>query len=129
MPLALAVLIPLMYLLALISVKKGWINSNIWFGIALFGVIQAASCVIGMQSGEAAEFLSSATKNLIHEHEEAAEIFTGLWVALSALLVGSIWLRSHRLAWLIDAVLFALFAVQLYLAFRVGHAGGELVPR
>ncbi len=131
LPLALAVLMPLMYALAWLSVRRGWLNQNVWYGVALFAVIQVVASFVAVESGEAAEFLSAAGKKAIELHEEAAEAFMGVWVGLAGVLIASLWLRpfAKKYSWVIDAVVIVLFAVQFYLAFLAGHLGGDLILR
>lgn len=130
MPLALAFLIPLMYALAWLSERKNWLGSNVWLAVVLFTLIQIGSIFLGIHSGEAAEFTSSASPEAIAHHEELAERFLGLWIILGIMLIVYVWLRrTHRLTWPLQGALMLLFAIQIYYAFLVGHLGGELIPR
>lgn len=129
MPLALAVLIPLLYGLSWLSVKKGWLGANIWYGMVLLGFIQLISIVVGLHSGESAEFTSAAAKDAVEKHEHAAETFFYVWILLGILFIGSLWLRNKKYFWLMELSLIILFGVQAYLAFSTGHLGGDLIPR
>lgn len=129
MPLALALLIPLMYALAWLSVKKDWLGENVWYGVIFFTIVQLVSLAVGLQSGEGAEFTSSAAGEAVERHEHAAEAFFYVWIILGILLIGSPWLRGKKHSWILEAVVIVLFVAQGYLAFSTGHLGGELIPR
>lgn len=130
MPLALAILVPVMYGLAWLSEKKNWLGSNIWLAVLFFSAIQIGALFLGVQSGEAAAFTSAASVEAIALHEEAAERFFALWTVLGILLIVYVWLRkSGKPSAVLNGALMLLFAMQIYYAFLSGHLGGDLIPR
>lgn len=129
MPLALALIIPLMYAMSWLSVRKGWLGNNVWYGVVIFSVLQVLSIAVGLESGEAAEFTASAAKDAVEAHEHMAEKFLQVWGVLGVLLVTVPFTRGRRWEMYADSAAVLLFVVQAYLAFETGHLGGELISR
>lgn len=129
LPLALALIVPLMYAMAWLGTRRGWLNGNVWYGVVFFALLQLVSIVVGLQSGEAAEFTSAAAKEAIERHERAAESFFYVWIALGILLIGAVWIRGRKYFPWVESAILLLFAIQMYLAFSTGHFGGDLISR
>lgn len=127
MPIAMAILAPVLVLLALFLVRKTGSVMAPWLPVIVVAVFMAGSAYLALETGEDEEDRVEQVVggDVIHEHEERAELF--LWsagvlavVALGGLLKGK-W--GAMLRWTTLAVSIAA----LVLAVRVGESGGELV--
>lgn len=130
-PLALAILLPLVAAGLLVAWWRGRLPGRAWW---LFVSLQAALVVggfVAMQTGEADEERVEAVvaEAAIEAHEEAAEGFVWTAAAVLVLAAAALALPGERLrrGAALAAVLGTL--VVLGLGLRVGHAGGELVYR
>lgn len=128
-PLALAVLMPLVAAVVLAAWWRGWLPARAW---ALVAMLQAALVVGGvasLRSGEAEEHRVEQVVpgRLIHEHEEAAEVFVGAGGAVFGLMAVALVLSGSgfglRLA--LTSVLGTVAVMGL--GIRAGQLGGELV--
>ncbi|MGZ3723874.1 MAG: hypothetical protein ACXVA9_13115 [Bdellovibrionales bacterium] len=127
LPLALAIVIPRLYLIAWISVRKNWLGANIWYVVLFFTTLQLGAIGAGWWSGERAEFLSSAAHDAIKSHEKFAENFFWVWGAILFAMGAMIYFRKSKNAFAFNIGILILFCVQFYLGLKVGHAGGDLV--
>lgn len=127
MPLALAVLVPLLIIVALFWTRKGANVYVAWFPVALLSVLMYGSALLATNTGEDEEDTVEqvVSKSTIHEHEERAERF--VWgagilalVSLGGFLKGR-WAVTARWASLVISI------VALVLAVQTGASGGELV--
>ena len=95
-------------------------------------VLGAAASVAAMATGEGAEDaienIQGVSENLMHRHEEAAEIFAGMSYFLGAVsLLG--FLTSYRnfsLDKLMPVTILIVAGVSLYFAQEAGRTGGEI---
>jgi hypothetical protein len=127
MPLALAVLIPLLALLAAVAIARAWGDRSLWAGIVLLQVLFAGSGWIAAEAGEDEEEVVEEIvgHDLIHEHEEAAERL--VWLAALAVPLAAAGSLHGR----VGAAARGLHVVAslgiLAAAWSVGASGGALV--
>lgn len=129
LPIALAMLMPLVSGGLALAWWRGWLPKRAWvIAVVLQGVL-VASGLVAMQSGEADEERVErvVAEQLIDAHEEAAEVFIWSSVAVFTLLLGAGVVRKERIALALSAVATIGTLGVLGLGYRVGEAGGSLV--
>jgi uncharacterized membrane protein len=131
LPLALAVLMPLLSSGLLLAWWRGWFRPRTWIlAVAAQGLL-LVSGILSMRSGEADEdrverFVPEAA---IESHEEAAEAFVWAGGLVLGLALLPLLLRQRRLGLAAGIATIAGSVAVLVLGVRVGEAGGELVYR
>lgn len=128
LPLALAVLVPVLVAVVLFGILKcSWPRST-WYAVVLFCAMGAGSGFMALETGEDVEdpVEEVVSKDLIHEHEGAAEWFArGLWILFFASLL-PVALRKKPATWpYYPTFILALWV--LAMGIRTGHTGGSLV--
>jgi uncharacterized membrane protein len=127
LPIALAVLIPLLALLALVAIQRAWLPARSWWAILLLQAMLLGSGWLALETGEDQEerVEKVVAERHIEEHEEAAERFMLLaGVAFVVLGTGLLADRRGSLGRLAGTL---ATVVVLAGATQVGHYGGELV--
>lgn len=127
LPIALALLLPLLALLAYLTIGRQLLPARAWAGIVLLQALLALSGWYAMETGEEQEERVEQVlqEEHIEEHEEAAERFTYLAAAVVAVAAaGLLPGRAGQLAR--GGSVFATLAVFVASLF-VGHSGGDLV--
>ena len=86
-PLALAIILPLLNLSLVLSWWKRWLPRQVWIISACLHALMTFTAFVAMQTGETDEHTVErvVSEHEIDEHEEAAELF--LWVSVIALLL------------------------------------------
>jgi hypothetical protein len=129
LPVALAVLMPLVAGGLAVAWWRGWLAKRAWVVAVVLQAILVASGFVAMRTGEAEEerVEGVVAERFIEAHEEAAEVFVWAGVAVLALTLGAGVVRRERLArgLAVGATIGTL--VVLGLGYRVGEAGGSLV--
>lgn len=131
LPIALAVLMPLLTSGLLLAWWRGWFRPRTWTLAVAAQALLFASGLVAMWTGEADE---ERVEHLVPEaaieaHEESAEAFVwgaGVLLALSLL---PLLLRRRGAAQVAGVVSVVGSLAVLGLGIRVGQAGGELVYR
>lgn len=127
MPLALAMLWPVAYGLTWWSTSRKKMPDRLWYGVLGLALLEVGASLSGILSGEVAKVASGANADLLHHHEELAEVFMGVWwVLLILIFIAWRFRRSPSAQWLHGLTLTGLIA-QAGLALAVGHAGGALL--
>jgi uncharacterized membrane protein len=127
LPLALAVLIPLLLLFAVWKVRKGSSLKDVWMPAVVMAFLLFVSALVATNTGESDEEVVEevVSEQVIEAHEERAEAFTyaaGFLFLISA--AGFLKAKAGQAArWLTVAASVVVFV----LALRVGHSGGSLV--
>lgn len=99
------------------------------FGVFIFGAIMTFPAMFtGEGAEEVAEKLPGITHDIIHEHEEKAEVFVILSYILGLLSIGALWasLKQKSFANILSIVVLLLGLVGFYLGRQVGTSGGEI---
>ena len=129
LPIALAVLMPLIAIACLIAIAKDLVPARAWWAVALLQILLAGSAWLAVETGEADEerVEKVVEEHYIHEHHDAAEWFLAL-AGAGAVLMGAGLLpdRRGRVGRMVGAL---ASLVVLATAVRTGHLGGELVYR
>ncbi len=131
LPIALAVLMPLLTSGLLLAWWRGWFPKRTWVLVVAAQAALLASGIVSMRTGEDDEERVEriVPESFIETHEEAAEVFVwGSGVVLALALLPFLLNRpgAARVAGLGTA---ACTLVVLVLGFRVGESGGDLVYR
>lgn len=130
LPMALAVLMPVVAAGLVVAWWRGWLPRRVWLVAVGLQLILVATSIVAVKTGEAEEDKVEhvvASESTIEAHEEAAEVF--LWATVGGLLLflGGALIRKEALARTVAVAALAGSFVVLALGYRVGHAGGELV--
>ncbi len=129
MPMALAVLMPLLTGGVLLAWWRGWLDRRVWVIVVLTQAALAGSGLVAMNAGEAEEerVEKVVAERYIEAHAEAAEAFVWASAVVLALMILPLVLPKGRLgaAAAVGAVLGTV--VVLGLGVRAGEAGGRLV--
>ena len=131
LPIALAVLLPIVALALAIAIARGAIARR-WFWVVPIGLLlTAATGYAAMSTGELDEGKVGRLigKKLVHEHEERAELFvwSAVGLAVAAFAAAFLAARSFGVTLIVLSTVLTLALVPL--AIWVGHSGGELVYR
>jgi uncharacterized membrane protein len=128
-PLALAVLLPVVSLLTALAITQRALPARAWVGIFLLHLVLAGSAWAAVASGEREEEAVERIvgEGVLAEHEEGGErtFFASLLVLAvsgAGLLSGRAGARARQLTVLVSLL-------PLGLALWTGHTGGELVYR
>jgi uncharacterized membrane protein len=131
LPLALAILIPLLASGLLIAIWRSWLPRRVWSIVAAAQLLLVGSGVLAMRTGEADEHRveKAVPKAALERHEEAAEVFVWAGGILLVFSILPLVFRSSKTVLLSGAAtVLGSFGV-LGLGFQVGQAGGEIVYR
>lgn len=114
-------------LLISIFTKSDVSKRNAYIVFILGAVASVAAMATGEGAEDAIENIQGVSENLMHRHEEAAEIFAGMSYFLGAVsLLG--FLTSYRnfsLDKLMPVTILIVAGVSLYFAQEAGRTGGE----
>lgn len=130
LPIALTFILPVLILIFAWAIKAGKMSKEMWLVIVGLQVLVTVSGYVSLETGETDEEKVGVIvgKELIHHHEESAEIFTGMTViSLAAGIV--VWFLQPAIQ---DKARFAVVLISLlpvFFAFRTGKMGGEIVYR
>ena len=128
-PIALAVLMPLVAGGLLVAWWQGWLPRRTWLvAVELQGVLVGAG-LLALRSGEGDEerVETVVAESAIEAHEEAASIFVGATAVVLVLAAAGAALRGERAARMMAAAATVATLAVLALGYRVGEAGGRLV--
>ncbi len=129
LPIALAVLMPLLAGGLAVAWWRKWLPWRGWLVAVALQAILLGSSVVALRSGDAqADRVESVVpENLIEQHEEAAEVFVWATGGVLALMLATAALRSRRVALPLAALATVGTLAVTGLGYRVGEAGGRLV--
>lgn len=121
-------IVGLIILLISIFTKSDVSKRNAYIVFILGAVASVAAMATGEGAEDAIENIQGVSENLMHRHEEAAEIFAGMSYFLGAVsLLG--FLTSYRnfsLDKLMPVTILIVAGVSLYFAQEAGRTGGEI---
>jgi uncharacterized membrane protein len=131
LPIALALLMPLVAGSVLLAWWRKWLPARSWLIVVALQAILIVSGMVSLQTGEAEEerVERAVPEQAIEAHEEAAEVF--VWasgVVLGLMLLGLATAR-RREGLPLSAIGTLGTLVVLGLGYQTGQAGGELVYR
>lgn len=131
LPIALAVLMPMLSLGLLLAWWRGALPRRTWILVIAFQGLLVASGFAALRTGEQDEERVERVvpEAAIEAHEEAAELFVIGGGVVFALALGAGVVRRERIALAGAALATAGTVVVLGLGYRTGQAGGELVYR
>ncbi len=94
-------------------------------------ILGSIASLVAMATGEGAEVVESVhgvSENLIHRHEEAAEMFAGLSYILGAFSLGGLIssFRKFALNGALAVVVLVMAGGLIYFAQEAGRTGGEI---
>lgn len=127
-PIAMAFLVPLLIVVFAFMLKKNKMAPTAWLIIIGLQFILTASGYISLETGETEETPVGKvlSKQLIHAHEEASEVFVGMTVLALALSVAVYFMRKE-LQFRLHMGIFIISLLGGFLAYRTAALGGELV--
>lgn len=129
LPIGIAIVMPILTLLATIAIQRHWFTRKIWFIVTLGHLVILGTGFVALQTGENEENKVEpyVTESQIHFHEEKAEVFlwaSGLTLAMS---IAALAIRSSRFVVAARIVTIMLAFSTTVLALDAGRSGGELV--
>ena len=129
LPIALAVLMPLLSSGLLLAWWRGWLPRRAWILAASLQVLLALSGLAALRSGAADEERVERVvdERAIEAHEEAAEGFVLAAAAVAALALGVPFVHRERAARGLAVAAVAGTLLVSGLGYRTGAAGGRLV--
>lgn len=129
-PVAMTFILPVLVLVFAYMIRANKMTPKGWLIIVGLQFAVVVTGYISLETGETEEdrVEKVVSKKLIHEHEEAAEIFVGATVILFVLSVAAFFIRKE-MSFFLKLGMALLGIVTCYLAYRTGHLGGELVYR
>lgn len=127
-PMAITFILPILVLVFAFMIKMNKMSAKSWLVIIGLQLAVVVSGYVALETGENEEVAVGKvlSKDLIHEHEEAAEIFVGSTVIALALSVAAFFLRKE-LSFSVKLGVACIGLISCYLAYRTGLLGGELV--
>lgn len=130
-PIALAVLMPLITGGLLLAWWRNWLPARAWVIAVALQAVLVGSAILALRSGEAeAEPVERVVaERFIEEHEEAAEAFVWASGGVLAVMLLGLALSSRPSGPVAATVATVGTLVVLGLGYRTGQAGGDLVYR
>ena len=127
-PLALTFILPVLILVFAYMIKFHKMAPHAWLIIVGMQLMVTITGYVALDSGEADEERVAKVigKDLIHKHEEAAEIFVGSTVLILAISITALFIRKE-IQFPLKLSIAVLSLVSCFLAYRTGTLGGELV--
>ena len=130
-PIALAVLMPLVTSGLLLAWWRKWLPARTWVIAVALQAVLVGSGILALRSGEvdAERAERVVAERLVEEHEEAAEAFVWASGGVLAVMLLGLALSSRRSGPVAATVAALGTLVVLGLGYRTGKAGGDLVYR
>ncbi len=129
LPIALAVLMPLVSAGLLVSWWRGWLPKRAFWLATALQVALVGSALLALRTGHADEERVEDTRGeaAVNAHEEAAEVFVWGAAGVLALTLGAALIRREQAARLLALAATVGTVGVLALGYRTGQAGGHLV--
>lgn len=129
LPVALAVVVPLLAGGLLLAWWRGALPRRTWIVAVALQAMLVAGGVVAMRTGEADEerVEEIVAERFIETHEQAAETFVWAAAGVLVLMLVAAVLPDERVARVVAAASVAGTLVVLGLGYRTGEAGGRLV--
>jgi uncharacterized membrane protein len=128
LPLALTVVLPFLIMTFAFFIKGNKMSSQAWLMIIGLQLTATISGYVALESGEDEEKVVEKVvdRKIIHEHEEAAEVFVGFTVLALVISIATYFLQKEKQFYL-QLVVSGLSFIAAYLAYNTGKLGGDLV--
>lgn len=128
LPLALAIILPILAILLSLLIKSEKFPSQVWTIIVGLQLVATVSGYVAMSLGENEEEIVEKVvgKEALHHHEEHAEMFVAATVAASVFSATVLFVKTSA-QFPLMLVSFILMLGQLFLGVRSGQSGGALV--
>ncbi|MAD61205.1 MAG: hypothetical protein CMH49_06820 [Myxococcales bacterium] len=128
-PLALAVILPMLNMTLILSWWRQWLPRRVWLISACLHAVMTFGSLVAMQTGESDLDVVEkvVNKSKITEHEEAAELF--LWANVMTMLLALVAAiaENEKQGLQFAIICTVLSAVGAFLAIEAGDYGGKLV--
>lgn len=130
-PLALAVLMPVITTALLVSCWRGWLPRRVWLIAIALQLVLVSSGVVALRTGESDEdrVERAVAERYIEQHEEAAEGFVLAGAAVLVLMIVAALLGPRRASPAVASLATIGTLIVLALAYRTGEAGAALIYR
>jgi uncharacterized membrane protein len=127
LPIALAIVVPVVAAFALLAARLGWVPARGWAFVVLLQALLVGSAWLALETGENDEERAEkvVAERYIEAHEERAERVT--YAAAAVLVVLAVGLAPGRGGAVARPLGFVLALGVAALAVDVGHSGGALV--
>ncbi len=124
----LGILFGIFVLLAGILLNQTLIRRVALVGLIVAGVSALPANKTGEEAEEIVEHLEGVSHDLIHEHEEKAEIFLFMAGGLALLSAIGLWaeLKNHAQQKFLNYIVLGVSLVAMVMAAGVGNSGGEI---
>jgi uncharacterized membrane protein len=128
-PVALAVLMPLLSSGLLLAWFRGWFPRRTWVIAAALQGVLAVTAFAALKSGEVDEEIveNVVSEDAIHEHEEYAEKFLIVGIVVFLLSAAALFIPREGIALSVAGVTVIGTLVVFWLAYETGEHGGKLV--
>ena len=123
------VIIGALVLIAGMILRKQQVNLTA-LGIFIFSAITAViSNATGEEAEEVVEHLDGVSHKLIHAHEENAELFLALTIALGVVSIVTMYLakKKHKFTKFGCITVLVLSLIAIYAGKETGTSGGEII--
>ena len=129
LPMALAVLMPLVTGGVLFAWWRGWLDRRVWVLVLLLQALLVGSGALAMNTGETEEerVEQVVAEEYIEAHEEAAEVFVWASAALLLLMALPLALPEGRARQATSLGAFLGTLIVFGLGYSTGEGGGKLV--
>lgn len=129
LPIGLVFIMPLLILVFTFGVIKKWFTPKTWLVLVLLQVVICGSSYMALETGEEQEDVVERVveKKYIHFHEEKAEAFFYMTLAALCLSLSVFAIRSKKAVQILPWVYLLTSLGLVFMAYDVGHSGGELV--
>lgn len=130
LPIALALVAPVAGAIAIyLTQKKSNLARAAWIGIILWQIILVGSIYTALATGENdEELLGEANQenyNIIHEHEERAEIF--FIFSIGVVIIATAAIKENKARSVLRSITLLAQISLLFICLWTGHAGGKIV--
>jgi uncharacterized membrane protein len=126
-PLVLTLVLPILLIVFAVMIKKHKMHPHAWLIMIGLQLAVVVTGYVALETGETEEHTVAkiVSKQYIHEHEEAAEIFTGSAVITLVLSIAAFFVRKE-IGFPLKLAIAGLTVVSTFLGYRAAHLGGEI---